>query len=335
MQRASFALWRIAAFTALLLVVLLAGCDGGGNGMEEEEEEEPTEPNVEAVQYALSATPNDGALPDGVSATVTFQALGESHTLVTLTLDNGPTGLGVAHPAHIHLNSADEGGDIEIFLAPIDGLDQPANNATSSRVVDRSLDDLLSFDGHVNIHESNANLGTIVAQGDVGANAEGTSVDPLPLVDDPRSASYTLDPVANEGEIPDGVEATVVFEELGDDMTLVTLRLTDGPTGTPFGHPAHIHLNSADEGGGIEIFLAPIDGLSHPANDAVSSQIVDRSYDELTGFDGHVNIHESNASLSTVIARGDVGANAGGNDGGDGGGGNDGGNDGGGYGGGY
>jgi len=59
------------------------------------------------------------------------------------------------------------------------------------------------------------------------------------------------------------------------------------------------------------VYIAPIDGLAHPNNDATSSQIVGRSYDELTSFDGHVNVHESNANLGNVIARGDIGANAG------------------------
>lgn len=289
--------------------MLLAGCDGGGSN----EEDPPEEPD--AVQYALAANANDGALADGVDATVTFQALGEDQTLVTLALDDGPTGLNVAHPAHIHLNAAAEGGDIDIFLAPIDGLDQPANDGTSSQVVDRPLEELTGFDGHVNIHESHDELGHVIAQGDIGTNAEGTTVEPIPLADNPRSATYPLDPVANDGALADGVEATVRFQELGDDRTLVTLRLTDGPTDTPLGHPAHIHANSASEGGGIEVFLTPLDGLAHPANNATGSQIVDRSYDELTSFDGHVNIHESNASLSTVIAQGDIGANASGNGG--------------------
>jgi hypothetical protein len=70
-------------------------------------------------------------------------------------------------------------------------------------------------------------------------------------------------------------------------------------------------MNSASDGGGIDVYIAPIDGLAHPNNDATSSQIVGRSYDELTSFDGHVNVHESNANLGNVIARGDIGANAG------------------------
>ena len=265
----------------------------------------------QAVQYTLAANTNGGALPDGVSATATFQALNDTQSLVTLALDDGPTGTSLAHPAHIHLNTAADGGGIEIYLTPIDGLSQPSNNGTSTKIVDQPLDDLLRFGGHINIHESNENLGSVVARGDIGANARGVAVDAVPLVDSPRSVSYDLAPNANDGTLSNGVSATAEVLELGDSQTLVTLRLPDGPTDTPFGHPAHIHANSAAEGGSIAIYIAPIDGLAHPNNNATSSQIVDRSYDELTSFDGHVNIHESNASLGTVIARGDIGANAG------------------------
>ncbi len=264
----------------------------------------------QAVQYALSANTNSGALPDGVSATATFQALNESQTLVTLALDDGPTGTNLAHPAHIHLNTAEEGGGIEIYLTPLDGLSQPNNNATSTEVVDQPLSDLLRFGGHINIHESNANLGNVIARGDIGANARGVAVEAVPLVDSPQSVSRDLAPQSNNGALPNGVSATADFLELGDSQTLVTIRLPDGPTDTALGHPSHIHVNSASEGGGIEIYIAPIDGLAHPNNDATSSQIVDRSYDELVGFDGHINVHESNANLGDVIARGDIGANA-------------------------
>ena len=264
----------------------------------------------QAVQYTLAANTNSGALPDGVSATATFQALNESQTLVTLALDGGPTGTTLAHPAHLHLKTAEEGGGIEIYLTPLDGLSQPNNNAISTEIVDQSFGEMLRFGGHINIHESNANLGNVIARGDIGANARGVAVDAVPLVDDPQSTTYDLAPNANDGTLGNGVSAQVEFLEVGDNQTLVTISLPDGPTDTPLGHPSHIHMNSAEESGGIEIYIAPIDGLAHPNNDATSSQIVGQSYADLTSFDGHVNVHESNTNLGHVIARGDIGANA-------------------------
>jgi plastocyanin len=64
----------------------------------------------------------------------------------------------------------------------------------------------------------------------------------------------------------------------------------------------------ASEGGSIEYPLSPIDG-SDP--DSRSSKIVAASYDDLTGFAGYINIHESVANLPAVVSQGNIGANAG------------------------
>lgn len=75
----------------------------------------------------------------------------------------------MSHPAHIHNNTASEGGEIAEYLSPVDGSD-PA--ARSSKIVGQSYDMLVDFDGYVNVHESAAILDVIVSQGNVGANAE-------------------------------------------------------------------------------------------------------------------------------------------------------------------
>jgi len=89
---------------------------------------------------------------------------------VTLALEGGATGAdSLAHPAHIHNNSVAEGGGIAIFINPISGND-PASR--SSNLVGESFDTLVQFDGHVNVHESNAALQNIVSNGNIGANAD-------------------------------------------------------------------------------------------------------------------------------------------------------------------
>ena len=262
-------------------------------------------PTNRAVSYALAAQPNNGAIPSGVNGTATFWELNDTQTVVTLELTNGATGTDVSHPAHIHVNSAEEGGGIEYYLSPIDGS---GGGGTSARVVDVSFDALTSFDGHINIHESVANLGTIVSQGNIGANAMGTDQEGLTPVPAPRSTEYALAANTNDGAVPDGVPATATFLELTEELTLVTLALDiDGATGLDVSHPAHIHVNSASEGGGIEYYLSPIDGSDA---DARSSKIVSGPYSTLVNFDGHINIHESVANLGTIVSRGNIGANA-------------------------
>ena len=292
-----------------LIFGLIVGCDSGGSGMEEDEA-------LRQVSYDLAAQNNEGAIPDGVDGTVTFRELGESQTLVLLELDEGATGTDVSHPAHIHNGAAGSGGGIEIYLSPIDGT---GGGGTSARVVDRSFDELVDFNGYVNIHESAANLGNVVTQGNIGANADGQSDEGFNVVDNPRSRTYSLSATPNSGNVaPNGTPGQVTFNEVTSGMTIVTWKLNvDGPTGANVSHPAHIHNNSASEGGNIAIYLSPVDGTDSAAR---SSKLVDRSYDDLTSFDGYVNVHQSAANLGNIVAQGDIGQNAGGGDDGGGGG---------------
>lgn len=262
-----------------------------------------------SVSYDLAAQSNDGAIPDGVSGTVMFWEIDDNRTAVTLSLDDGATGADVAHPAHIHENSASEGGDVSIYLTPIDGS---GGDGTSARIVNRPFNELATFDGYVNIHESVANLGTVVSQGNVGTNASGTVKAGLDLVDSPRSTAYTLDANSNDGSVaPDGIPGSVTVLELTGAMTYVQVGLdpgtSDGSTGASVAHPAHIHSNTASEGGEIAYYLSPVDGTDPQAR---SGKLVGESYDTLVGFDGYVNVHESVANLQNVVSQGNVGANA-------------------------
>ena len=267
-------------------------------------------PTPDAVSYDLTAQSNGGAVPNGVDATATFWRLSDTQTLVTLELTDGNTGADVGHPAHIHNNSASEGGGIEIYLSPIDGS---RGGGTSARVVDLPIEDLIDFNGYINIHESAASLGTVVSQGNIGANAPGTVRTGLDRPAMPRSTSYALDANTNSGSVaPDGVPATATFLELTDALTLVSLNLDiNGATGASVSHAAHIHNGTASEGGAIEYPLSPIDG-GDP--DSRSSKIVAASYDDLTSFAGYINIHESVANLADVVSQGNIGASTGGAD---------------------
>ena len=259
-----------------------------------------------SVSYDLAAQSNDGAIPDGVAGTVTFWEAGPDQTVVTLELDQGATDTDVAHPAHIHNNSASDGGDIAIYLTPIDGS---GGGGTSARVVEQSFDELANFNGHVNIHESVNNLGTVVSQGNIGANAPGTLAAGLDLVDNQRSETYPLDANMNDGTVaPNGIPGSVQFLELTSDLTFaqVSLDTGNGATGASVSHPAHIHNGSAGSGGSIEYYLSPVDG-SDP--EARSGKLVNESFDMLVGVDGYVNVHESVANLGDVVSQGNVGAN--------------------------
>lgn len=136
------------------------------------------------------------------------------------------------------------------------------------------------------------------------------STDPLDDTDDDeplRQVTYELDARENEGDLPEGVDGEVTFWELNDQQTLVTIELSGGETGLNRAHPAHIHENDTTEGGGIERYLSPIDGSG---GDGTSARILNESFDDLTDFDGYVNVHESVDNLDNVISQGNIGANA-------------------------
>lgn len=251
--------------------------------------------NPQIKEYTLVANQNDGLLPDGAEAVATFQELTSGQTLVKLELVNGTTETELSHTAHIHFNNVVEGGDIAYFLGPIDGLAGSAG--TSYAVVEESFDFLTDFDGYINIHESNSNLGAIVSQGNIGVNEGLTTL---------RSASFTLDANPNSGGVASGVGATATFWELNDEETIVTLTL-DESTEAPVVHTSHIHFNSVDETGGIAYFLTPIDG-SDPG--ASSARIIKESFDTLIEFDGYINIHESVENIGIIVSQGNIGSNA-------------------------
>lgn len=294
-------------FSVLVLgtgLMLWAGCDSTDT-LDDDPNGDDEGPRQ--ISYTLDAQPNEGAVPDGADGEVTFWEIDDQTTLVTLELDGGNTGAEVAHPAHIHNNSATQGGGIEIYLSPIDGS---GGDGTSARLVNRSYEDLVDFDGYVNVHESVANLDTVIAQGNIGANADGTEGTGLELVEDRRSTDYTLEAYQNEGTVaPEGVEATATFTELTEDETLVTIQL-DSTFQSNVGHPTHIHNDSASVGGSIAFHLSPIDGTDE---DARSSKLVGDRYETLTDFDGHADVHESVENQQDTLSVGNIGANADGN----------------------
>lgn len=303
---------RLIATALLVPLTVLTGCDSNPTSTD------GTSSVPDQITYDLAPQSNDGAAPDGVSGTVTFWRAGPDSTLVTLDLDEDATVASVSHPAHIHSGSASEGGQIAIYLSAVNGS---SPTGTSARKIGRPIEDLANFDGYVNVHESPANLGTIVAQGNIGANAGGTDGPGLSFVDNPRSTTYPLAASTTEGSVlSEGVTGTVRIEELTDSQTLVTYALdTNGSVGDANGSSvdvaqiAHIHEGTVSEGGSIVSgpFSGYLGSIAPTDPAARSSRILNVSYDELTSYEGYVNVHQSNANAQYVFAQGNIGASAG------------------------
>jgi hypothetical protein len=270
----------ITLLFSLFATITLISCDN-----DDEMEVLPTD---KSEAYTL------GSFEDsGVSGNATFTELSDGSIQISLALSGTPSG-GV-HPAHIHVNTAAEGGGIAISLESVDG------STGSSISVINSLDDgtpisydeLLEFDGYINIHLSPSDLGTIVAQGDIGQNMlTGVSV------------SYVL----GEKAVAE-ISGTATFFERVNGEALAILDLENTPDGGV--HPAHIHMNTAAEGGGIIFSFNPVDGTSGTSrtNMDMYDDGAALGYADLETIDGYINVHLSADALGTIVAQGDIGQN--------------------------
>ena len=153
---------------------------------------------------------------------------------------------------------------------------------------------LLSFDGYLDVHLDNADASSVVAEGDIGQNAlTGNQVE------------YPLAEIGNSG-----VSGTVTVAERNNGFSLVTVAL-NGTSATAL-HPGHIHFNSAEEGGGVAVWLTPLNGAVGVSNTHVESlsNNLPLTYRELIDFDGYVNLHLSAEALNVIVTQGNIGSNA-------------------------
>ena len=244
----------------------------------------------ESLSYDL-----DERAVDGISGTVMFEERMNGEALATIMLDGTPAG--GMHPAHIHMNTAAESGAIAFTFNPVDG-DTGMSMTNVSELDDEETafmySDIMDYDGYVNVHLSATDLGTIVAQGDIGQNALTG-----------ESLTYTL----NEVDIA-GVSGTVMFEERMNGEALATIMLDGTPAGGE--HPAHIHMGAVGDSGAIAFSFNPVDGDTGMSMTNVSEFDDDTAfmYSDIMDYDGYVNVHASATDLATLAAQGNIGANA-------------------------
>lgn len=249
-------------------------------------EDEETKPKLtgESKTYDMSPV-SDPA----ISGTVTFAERDDDQVLITIQLSG--TQSGASYPAHIHANSAAQGGGIVLDLSPVEGGSGKSETVVSALNDGTALtyEDLLAFDGYVNVHLSESDLGTLIAQGDIGGNE---------LTGDEKV--YTLTPVAN----PD-VSGTATFAKRADGSTLITVALDGTEAGATY--PSHIHTTTVAEGGAIVIHLNSVDGTTGMAKTSIDT--LDNgdpiTYEELLDFNGYLNVHTG----STFVVQGDIGQN--------------------------
>ena len=147
---------------AIFIVLLFAGCNDNDNP-----DPGSNLPDLTGNSVTYNFVSSAGS---SVNGKVVFAETTKNTTLVTFSITGGNPG-GVL-PVHIHQNSKIEGGGIAISLGDIDGSTGKLEVEVESMDDDNAIsyDDLVDFDGHINIHESPSNLSNIVAFTDIGEN---------------------------------------------------------------------------------------------------------------------------------------------------------------------
>lgn len=254
--------------------------------------------NDDNVEIGFTGEEDEYALFDvddnSVVGTVRFREREDGATSVVLLMNDVPAGN--SHPAHIHANSAVEGGGINISLNPVSGDDDISTTLiTQTDNGDPiSYQELLLFDGHINVHQSADNMGTLIAQGDIGPNKLTGEAE-----------FYKLFPVSNAENSPDST--IISFKERVNGETLVEMRFHGN---TDVAHPAHIHSGTAAMGGPIDISLNDIDLTGRSATNVSQTDAgTSVTFNELTNYNGFINVHQSAGNMATLVSQGDIGAN--------------------------
>jgi len=228
-----------------------------------------------------------------IFGTATFAERVNGEALATIMLEGTPEG--GMHPGHIHENTAAESGDIIFTFNPVNG-DTGISKTNVASLDDDSpfgYDQVLTVDGYINIHLSAMELGTLVAQGDIGENElTGTS------------KTYTLNTV----DVP-GVSGTATFFERVSGSALAVVELTGTTAGDT--HPGHIHANSAAETGPIIFTLNSVIGATGISKTQVEAldDMTSFGYEDVLAVDGYINYHLSTDDLATLVAQGNIGSN--------------------------
>ncbi len=111
-----------------------------------------------------------------------------------------------------------------------------------------------------------------------------------------KTKVYTLESVGGSG-----VAGKVTFTDAGSTLTNVVIELTGNPADST--HAAHIHNGVKGSGGTVAFPLTNV-------VKGKSTTLVDKSYDELTKFNGYVNIHASTMDRNpAVVATTNIGSN--------------------------
>lgn len=124
---------------------------------------DPEPDPVESVTYDLNSVNSSG-----VTGTATLIRNNDGTSTIYIELENALDGV---HPAAVHYNSIAEGGGVAITLNECECQISETVITELDNGTAISFDELMVFDGYLNIYQSEQNLDRIIAQANIGSNA--------------------------------------------------------------------------------------------------------------------------------------------------------------------
>ena len=150
----------------ILLMSLALGCskseDADVNNPDGKDPTPDPDP-VELVTYNLTEVNNSGAT--GTAKLIRNQ---DGTSTIYIELTSAPEGL---HPAAVHRNSLEEGGPVAITLNACECLISETVITELDNGIAITFDQLMVFDGYINIYLGAESMDNIIAHANIGSNA--------------------------------------------------------------------------------------------------------------------------------------------------------------------
>lgn len=266
----------------LLPLILITSCRS-----DDAETDQVTD--LESKTYILTSVDNSG-----ISGSVRF--IKNSNFTLSIEINALGTSNNDFHSAFLYYdNAANNGEDIALTLDLVVG--ETGKSTTVFTALDDdtviSYEELLDFDGHIEIKSNDVNLNTTVANTDIGQN-------------ELTSSQVTYDLL--EQDVTDAF-GSITFKKRLNGEALAVFNLEGTPSSGM--HPAHIHANDALTGGPIIFTFNMVDGTtgSSETNIEMLDDTTSFLYDDVLTVNGYINVHLSASNLATLIAQGNIGSN--------------------------
>ena len=151
---------------AIPVVLLFLGCSKSESADVNNPDSNNPDPDpdpIELVTYNLTAVNNSGA--SGTAKLIRNQ---DGTSTIYIELTNAPEGL---HPAAVHFESLEEGGDIAITLNACECLISETVITELDNGTAISFDQLMVFDGYINIYLGTESMDSIIAHANIASKA--------------------------------------------------------------------------------------------------------------------------------------------------------------------